>query len=119
MRPVCGGDFSIRLKPGLRKSASISSVRLPLLASKAAKLAAVVDLPSPGSAETTPITRSARPCSMTSLASLALRRVSANIERGAFDRDTHDAFEATPCSASSAIAGAAPACMFPTLFLVG
>jgi hypothetical protein len=41
---------------GFRKSASISSVRAPLLARKAAKPAVTVVFPSPGSAETIPMT---------------------------------------------------------------
>ncbi len=45
---------SVLLMEGFRKSASISKVRAPLFATNAAKDAATVVFPSPGSAETMP-----------------------------------------------------------------
>ncbi|MCY1308593.1 hypothetical protein D9M70_586120 [compost metagenome] len=82
-RPVFGGGLIILLSPGLRMSASINNVFLPLAASSAAKFAAMIDLPSSGTAETMPITREPLPCNIRSQASLAFLKVSAKDERGA------------------------------------
>ena len=57
---------------GFRKSASISKVRLPPFARKAAKPAATVVFPSPGSAETIPITLP--PVGCRSMATLMYRK---------------------------------------------
>ena len=81
--PFSGASDRLRLRPGLRRSPSISKVFTPLAASSPAKFAATVVLPSCGSTETKPMTLHGLRCRTTSPASLTLRSVSAKDEDGA------------------------------------
>ena len=56
MRPPAASGANRRERDGLRRSASTSSTRLPAWAMRCAKLAEMVDLPSFGSVEVTPMT---------------------------------------------------------------
>ncbi|MNY52941.1 hypothetical protein D3C86_1886610 [compost metagenome] len=56
-RPADCRVVSMRLRPGLRISASTTRVRLPVEAIRPARLSATTDLPSFGRQEMTPMTR--------------------------------------------------------------